>query len=78
VNINHLEYSDFTGDGMDEAVVVASGCATATAGPDVQTVLSRCLPASPSPILPIAHGAIGLRNNAGHCRRECIYLTSVL
>ncbi|MGA2919464.1 MAG: hypothetical protein ABSE28_00060 [Candidatus Sulfotelmatobacter sp.] len=41
VNINNLEHFDFTGDSVDEAVVVASTCATGTAGPDVHTVLSR-------------------------------------
>lgn len=41
VNVNELEYFDFTGDGNDEAVVVASTCATGTAGPDVHSVLSR-------------------------------------
>jgi hypothetical protein len=28
ININSLEYFDFTGDGIDEAVVVASTCAS--------------------------------------------------
>jgi uncharacterized protein YecT (DUF1311 family) len=41
VNINHLEYFDFTGDGQDEAVVLASTCATGTAGPDVHAVVTR-------------------------------------
>jgi hypothetical protein len=40
VNLNNLEYPDFTGGGMDEAVVVASPRATAAAGSDVQTVLT--------------------------------------
>jgi len=40
-DINSLEYFDFTGDGHDEAIVVASTCATGTAGPDVHAVLSR-------------------------------------
>lgn len=40
-NVESLEYFDFTGDGRDEAVVVASTCATGTAGPDVHAVLSR-------------------------------------
>ena len=41
LNINNLEYFDFTGDSVDEAIVVASTCATGTAGPVVHTVLSR-------------------------------------
>jgi hypothetical protein len=41
VNINHLEYFDFTGDGQDEAVVLASTCATGSAGPDVHAVVTR-------------------------------------
>jgi uncharacterized protein YecT (DUF1311 family) len=41
ININSLEFFDFTGDGVDEAVVVASTCSTGTAGPDVHAVLSR-------------------------------------
>ncbi|MGA7399895.1 MAG: lysozyme inhibitor LprI family protein [Candidatus Sulfotelmatobacter sp.] len=41
VNVDNLEYFDFTGEGVDEAVVVASTCATGTAGPDVHAVLSR-------------------------------------
>jgi len=41
VNINHLEYFDFTGDGQAEAIVLASTCATGTAGPDVHAVITR-------------------------------------
>jgi hypothetical protein len=41
ININSLEYFDFTGDGIDEAVVVASTCATGTAGPDIHAVFTR-------------------------------------
>ena len=41
LDINHLEYFDFTGDGQDDAVVLASTCATGTAGPDVHVVLAR-------------------------------------
>jgi uncharacterized protein YecT (DUF1311 family) len=41
ININSLEYFDFTGDGVDEAVVVASTCATGTAGPDIHAVFTR-------------------------------------
>ena len=41
VDINNLEYLDFAGDGNEEAVVVASTCATGTAGPDVHAVLGR-------------------------------------
>ena len=41
VDINNLVYFDFAGDGNDEAVVVASTCATGTAGPDVHAVVRR-------------------------------------
>jgi uncharacterized protein YecT (DUF1311 family) len=41
IALNHLEYFNFTGSSADEAVVVASTCATGTAGPDVHSVLSR-------------------------------------
>jgi uncharacterized protein YecT (DUF1311 family) len=41
VNINNLEYFDFTGSGTEDAIVVASTCATGTAGPDVHAVLHR-------------------------------------
>jgi uncharacterized protein YecT (DUF1311 family) len=41
VDINSLEYFDFAGDGNEDAVVVASTCATGTAGPDVHAVLRR-------------------------------------
>ena len=41
VDIDSLEYFDFTGDGNEEAVVVASTCATGTAGPDVHAVVRR-------------------------------------
>jgi uncharacterized protein YecT (DUF1311 family) len=41
VAIDHLEYFDFTGDGQDEAIVVASTCMTGTAGPDVHAVFTR-------------------------------------
>jgi uncharacterized protein YecT (DUF1311 family) len=41
VVINHLEYFDFTGDGQDEAVVLASTCMTGTAGPDIHAVVTR-------------------------------------
>ncbi len=41
VDIENLEYFDFDGDGNDEAVVVASTCATGTAGPDVHAVVRR-------------------------------------
>jgi len=39
--IDHQEYFDFTGDGQDEAIVVASTCMTGTAGPDVHAVFTR-------------------------------------
>lgn len=42
-DIDSLEYYDFDGGGNEEAVVVASTCATGTAGPDVHAVL-RLLP----------------------------------
>jgi uncharacterized protein YecT (DUF1311 family) len=41
VAINSLEYFDFAGTGHEDAVVVASTCATGTAGPDVHAVLRR-------------------------------------
>jgi uncharacterized protein YecT (DUF1311 family) len=41
IHIDHLEYYDFTGDGQQEAIVVASTCMTGTAGPDVHAVYSR-------------------------------------
>jgi uncharacterized protein YecT (DUF1311 family) len=41
VDIDNLAYFDFVGDGNTEAVVVASTCATGTAGPDVHAVLGR-------------------------------------
>ena len=41
ISFNSLEYFDFTGDGNDEAVVVAFTCSTGTAGPDVHAVYSR-------------------------------------
>jgi uncharacterized protein YecT (DUF1311 family) len=41
VDINSLEYFDFAGDGNVDAVVVASTCATGTAGPDVHAVVRR-------------------------------------
>lgn len=41
IEIDHLEYFDFLGDGRKEAVVVASTCMTGTAGPDVHAVYER-------------------------------------
>src|SRR5690348_343614 len=41
IHIDHLEYYDFTGDGQQEAIVVASTCMTGTAGPDVHAVYTR-------------------------------------
>lgn len=41
IHIDHLEYFDLTGDGQDEAVVVASTCMTGTAGPDIHAVYKR-------------------------------------
>lgn len=43
IQIDHLEYFDFMGDGNQEAVVVASTCMTGTAGPDVHAVYARNL-----------------------------------
>ncbi len=36
-----FEYFDFTGDGSQQAIVVASTCETGTGGPDVHFVLAR-------------------------------------
>jgi len=36
-----LDYFDFKGDGNQEAIVVASSCATGTGGPDIHSVFSR-------------------------------------
>jgi len=41
VTIDSLDYFDFAGNGNEDAVVVASTCATGTAGPDVHAVLRR-------------------------------------
>lgn len=41
VDINSLDYFDFAGTGNEDAVVVASTCATGTAGPDVHSVVRR-------------------------------------
>lgn len=41
VSIDSLDYFDFTGDGTEEAVVVASTCVTGTAGSDIHSVYSR-------------------------------------
>src|SRR5579863_6560512 len=41
VAIDSLEYFDFMGDGNEAAIVVASTCATGTAGPDVHAVVRR-------------------------------------
>jgi uncharacterized protein YecT (DUF1311 family) len=41
IHIDHLEYFSFTGDGQEEAVVVASTCMTGTAGPDIHAVYGR-------------------------------------
>jgi uncharacterized protein YecT (DUF1311 family) len=41
VRIDSVARFDFTGDGSEEAVVVASTCMTGTAGPDVHAVLTR-------------------------------------
>ena len=36
-----LDHYDFKGNGKPEAIVVASSCATGTAGPDVHSVIAR-------------------------------------
>lgn len=41
VHIDTLDYFDFAGSGNEDAVVVASTCATGTAGPDVHSVVHR-------------------------------------
>jgi uncharacterized protein YecT (DUF1311 family) len=41
IHIDHLEYYDLTGDGQEDAVVVASTCMTGTAGPDIHAVYKR-------------------------------------
>jgi uncharacterized protein YecT (DUF1311 family) len=41
IHVDRVEYFDFTGDGQEEAVVVASTCMTGTAGPDVHAVYKR-------------------------------------
>ncbi|HEY2469042.1 MAG TPA: lysozyme inhibitor LprI family protein [Terracidiphilus sp.] len=41
IQIDHLEYFDFMGDGNQEAIVVASTCMTGTAGPDIHAVYAR-------------------------------------
>jgi len=38
---SRLDYYDFKGDGDEEAIVVASTCATGTAGTDVHSVIGR-------------------------------------
>jgi uncharacterized protein YecT (DUF1311 family) len=40
-HIGTLQYFDFAGSGTEDAIVVASTCATGTAGPDVQSVVRR-------------------------------------
>jgi uncharacterized protein YecT (DUF1311 family) len=41
VNIDTLDYFDFAGSGAEDAIVMASTCATGTAGPDVHSVVRR-------------------------------------
>ena len=41
LDISHLEYFDFNGDGVEEAVVIAYTCNAGTGGPDVHTVFTR-------------------------------------
>ena len=41
IQIDHLEYFDFSGDGSEEAIVIASTCMTGTAGPDIHAVYRR-------------------------------------
>jgi uncharacterized protein YecT (DUF1311 family) len=41
IHIDHLEYFDFSRDGDEEAIVIASTCMTGTAGPDIHAVFRR-------------------------------------
>src|SRR5262245_24857894 len=41
VDVSRIDYFDFNGDGVEEAVVVASTCNTGTAGPDIHAVYTR-------------------------------------
>jgi uncharacterized protein YecT (DUF1311 family) len=41
ITINSFEHFDFAGDGIGQAIVVASTCNTGTAGPDVHAVFVR-------------------------------------
>src|SRR5215469_17588341 len=41
LDISHLEYFDFNGDGVEEAVVVAYTCNAGTDGPDGNAVFTR-------------------------------------
>ena len=41
LDISHLEYFDFNGDGVDEVIVVAYTCNGGTGGPDVHAVYTR-------------------------------------
>ena len=41
IDIWHLEYFDFLGNGQQQAVVDASTCLTGTAGPDIHAVYAR-------------------------------------
>jgi uncharacterized protein YecT (DUF1311 family) len=38
LRLDHVEYFDFKGDGIEEAVVVASTCMSGTGGPDIHAV----------------------------------------
>jgi len=61
LDISHLEYFDFNGDGVEEAVVVAYTCNAGTGGPDVHAVytrdIARKIVAIPIPDLDQPHGA---------------------
>lgn len=52
--LDSVEFVDFTGDGVDEAVVVASTCLTGTAGPDVHAVFQYDAAAGTVREIPIA------------------------
>src|SRR5262249_25904913 len=41
IYVSRIDYFDFNGDGVEEAVVVASTCNTGTAGPDIHAIYTR-------------------------------------
>lgn len=60
IKIGHVEYYDFTGDGQDEAVVMAFTCLTGTAGWDIHTVFTRD-PSGKLRELPLPEGSLPSR-----------------